>query len=108
MLSPCVAPAWLLTEEGVDPAREREVESLFAIANGYMGARVAIAEGARFSRPSSFVAGIFVADRDLGPRLAVFPYWLHVEVIVEDQRISVETGRVLVNWFCSAGVNKSA
>jgi kojibiose phosphorylase len=97
MLSPCVAPAWWLTEEGVDPAREREVESLFAIANGYMGARAAIAEGGRFSRPSSFVAGIYVADRDLGPRLAVFPHWLHVEVTVEDQRISVEAGRVLAH-----------
>jgi hypothetical protein len=28
MLSPCVDPDWLLAEEGVDPAREREVESL--------------------------------------------------------------------------------
>jgi Glycosyl hydrolase family 65, N-terminal domain len=97
MLSPCVVPAWLLTEEGVDPAREREVESLFAIANGYMGARAAIAEGGRLSRPSTFVAGIYAADRDLGLRLAVFPHWLHVEVMVEDQWLSVEAGPVLAH-----------
>jgi trehalose/maltose hydrolase-like predicted phosphorylase len=56
-LSPCVDPDWLLTEEGVDPAREREVESLFAIGNGYIGTRASIAEAGRFSRPGTFAAG---------------------------------------------------
>src|SRR5262245_37552026 len=45
VLSPCVDPAWLLIEEGVDPAREREIESLFAIGNEYLGTRASIAEG---------------------------------------------------------------
>jgi kojibiose phosphorylase len=61
---------WLLIEEGVDPAREREIESILAIANGYLGTRASIAE---VSHPSSFVAGIYVpnAELELGPRLAV-------------------------------------
>jgi trehalose/maltose hydrolase-like predicted phosphorylase len=62
VLSPCVDPAWLLIEEGVDPAREREIESLFAIGNGYLGMRASFAEGGRFSHPSTFVAGIYVTD----------------------------------------------
>jgi kojibiose phosphorylase len=95
VLSPSPDPGWLLTEEGVDPAREREVESLFAIGNGYLGARGSIAEGSRFSHPSTFVAGVYVAHGRRGPRLAVLPHWFHIEVSVEDQRLSVETGRVL-------------
>jgi kojibiose phosphorylase len=92
-----VDPDWFLTEEGVDPAREREIESLFAIGNGYLGSRGSIAEGGRFSHPSTFLAGIYVADGDLGPRLAVLPDLLHVEITVEGQPLSVETGRVLTH-----------
>ena len=94
-LSPCSDSNWLLIEEGADTAREREIESILAIGNGYLGIRASIAEGGRFSHPSTFVAGIYVTDGGLGPRLAVLPNWLHVEVTVEDQRLSLEAGRVL-------------
>ena len=61
-LSPTAAPSGLLVEDGVNPAREREIEALFAIGNGYMGMRASIPEGTRFSHPSTFVAGVFVPD----------------------------------------------
>src|ERR1019366_314677 len=95
--SPTPDPAWLLLEEGVDLAREREIESIFAIANGYIGARASIGEDGRFSNPSTFAAGVYVTDAspELGTRLAVLPNWFHVEVRVEDQRLSLEAGRVL-------------
>jgi hypothetical protein len=85
VLSPCANPGWLLIEEGLDPAREREIDSLFAIGNGYLGNRASIAEDGRFSHPSTFVAGIYVAD---GERL-------HVEAKVESQRFLVEAGCLL-------------
>ena len=97
LLSPHRDPGWLLIEEGIDPAREHEIESILAIANGYLGTRASIAEGGRFSHPSTFVGGIYVADAalELGPRLAVLPNWLHVEVTVEDRQLSLEAGRIL-------------
>jgi hypothetical protein len=58
LLSPCCEPGWLLIEEGIDPAREHEIESILAIANGYLGVRASIAEDGRFSHPSTFIAGI--------------------------------------------------
>lgn len=58
MLAPTANPSWLLVEDGLNPAREREIESLFAISNGYLGMRASIAEGTRFSHPSTFVAGL--------------------------------------------------
>jgi trehalose/maltose hydrolase-like predicted phosphorylase len=97
MLSPCLDPNWLLTEEGVDPARERAVESLCAIGNGYISTRASIAEGGRLSRPATFAAGVYVADGNLGPRLAVLPPWFHVEVTVEDHRLSLGAGRILAH-----------
>jgi kojibiose phosphorylase len=96
-LSPCDDPGWVLIEEGVNPAREREIESLFAIGNGYLGTRASIAETGRFSHPSTFAAGVYTADGDLGPRLAVLPPWFHVEVTVEGQPLSLEGGRVLTH-----------
>jgi kojibiose phosphorylase len=90
-------PGWLLIEDGVDPAREREIESLLAVANGYIGARASIAEGSRFSHPATFIAGIYVADGGLGPRLAVLPPWLHLAVTVEGRLLSLDLGRVLAH-----------
>src|SRR5690242_13749449 len=95
--SPTADPGWRLVEDGIDPAREREIESLFAIGNGYLGIRASLAEGTRFSHPSSFLAGLFVADRDMGPRLAVLPDWSHIEVEVEQERLSLEIGRALIH-----------
>jgi trehalose/maltose hydrolase-like predicted phosphorylase len=68
--SPTPDPAWLLIEEGVDLAREREIESIFTIANGYIGTRASIAEDGRFSHPSTFAAGVYVTDAspELGTR----------------------------------------
>ena len=95
LLSPSGDQDWLLIEEGVDLAREHEIESILTTANGYLGIRASIAEGDRFSRPSIFAAGIYVAEKGLGPRFAVLPHWLHVSVTVEDRRLSLEIGRVL-------------
>jgi trehalose/maltose hydrolase-like predicted phosphorylase len=49
----------------------KEIESLLAIANGYLGTRASIAEGGRFSHPSTFAAGMYTMDSglELGPRL---------------------------------------
>ena len=38
---------WLLVEEGFTLVREHEIESIFAVANGYVGARASIEEGSR-------------------------------------------------------------
>ncbi len=97
ILSPTADPGWRLVEDGVNPAREREIESLFAVSNGYLGVRASIPEGTRFSHPSTFVAGLYVANGGLGPRLAVLPDLSHIEVKVEEERLSIEAGRVLAH-----------
>ena len=70
-------------------------KSILAIANGYIGTRASIAEEGRFSHPSTFAAGIYVTDTglELGPRLAVLPNLLRVEVAVEDRQLSLEAAR---------------
>ncbi len=94
-LSPYADTEWLLIEEGADSAREHEIESILTIGNGYLGIRASIAEGSRFSHAATFAAGLYVKDGALGPRFAVLPDWLQVEVTIEDQRLSLEPGRTL-------------
>ena len=44
-VAPTDDPGWILVEEGFTVAREHELESLFAIGNGYVGSRGSLAEG---------------------------------------------------------------
>lgn len=98
LISPTKDANWSLLEEGINPAREHEIESILALGNGYIGTRASIAETGRASHTSTFAAGIYVMDSgdcELGPRLAVLPNWSHVDVIVEGRQLSFEAGRLL-------------
>lgn len=90
-------PEWLLIEEDVTPAREHEIESLFAIANGYAGLRASLAEGCELAAPATFVAGIFEYPVTPGsvPQLMIFPDWSSVRIWVDGQPLTMHKGHVL-------------
>lgn len=90
-------PAWLLVEEGFTLAREHEIESLFAIANGYVGNRGSLAEGSPLSAPATFVAGVFETDGKLDsvPGLFPLPDWSGVRAWVEGQALGMDQGQIL-------------
>jgi len=89
--------AWSLVEEGFTLAREHEIESLFAIANGYVGNRGSLAEGSPLSAPATFVAGVFEADGKPGsvPGLFLLPDWSGVRAWVEGQALGMDQGQIL-------------
>ena len=88
---------WLLVEEGFSLVREHEIESIFAIANGYIGSRASLEEGSRVTQPATFAAGIFADDpvSEPGPALVVLPDWPHLEISVDGARLLIESGRVI-------------
>jgi kojibiose phosphorylase len=94
---PTADPDWLLVEEGFNPVREREVESLFAIANGYVGTRGSLAEGSRYSSPATYLAGVFDVGPEPGdtPELAVAPDWTRLLITVEGNPLELEAGEAL-------------
>lgn len=59
---------WRIEQEGFDAARERDVESLFTVANGFLGVRGALDIPLPSSQGDLFVAGIY--DR----KIASQPY----------------------------------
>lgn len=84
--------AWTIEQPGFDVAREHEIESLIAIANGYLGSRGSIAEGSSVSRPATFIAGAFEPSADLSrvPELVIAPDWGRMRFVIEDELFSVE------------------
>ena len=96
-LAPSGDPGWLLLEEGFTFVREHEIESIFAVANGYIGTRGSLEEGGRLSQPATFAAGVYADDpaSELGPVLVVLPDWPHIEIAGDGARLSMESGRVL-------------
>jgi trehalose/maltose hydrolase-like predicted phosphorylase/hydroxymethylpyrimidine pyrophosphatase-like HAD family hydrolase len=69
--------SFLISERGFDPIREREIESLMAIGNGYLGTRASLAEEEKICEPGTLVAGVY--DRPspgLPEEIVNFPDWL--------------------------------
>ncbi|MBV8477892.1 MAG: glycoside hydrolase family 65 protein [Acidobacteria bacterium] len=90
-------PPWLLVEEGFTLAREHEIESLFAIGNGYIGNRGSLAEGSPLSAPATFLAGIFEHSDQPGsiPQLMTLPDWTEVRVWIDDHPLSMQEGEII-------------
>jgi alpha,alpha-trehalose phosphorylase len=51
--------AWQIEQEGFDPAREHDMESLFTVGNGYLGVRGALATPLPGSHGDLFIAGVY-------------------------------------------------
>jgi kojibiose phosphorylase len=88
---------WTITWNGFAPLRERDLESLMTIGNGYLGARGSLEEVGPSSRPATLIAGVFSATAETGnmPELAAAPDWLIVRVWVEGESLSLGAGEIL-------------
>lgn len=51
--------AWQVEQEGFDPAREHDMESLFTVGNGYLGVRGALDTPVPGSQGDLFIAGVY-------------------------------------------------
>ncbi|MGE5164055.1 MAG: glycoside hydrolase family 65 protein [Sphingobacteriales bacterium] len=88
-------PEWTLVEEGFTLAREHEVESLFAIGNGYVGSRGSLAEGSALSTPATFVSGVFDSDASSLPGLAPTADWTRLSTTIDGHALRLDRGHNL-------------
>ena len=82
-------------EEGFTLAREHEVESLFAIGNGYAGSRGSLAEGCALSAPATFVAGVFDSGASSLPGLAATADWTRLSTTIAGHALRLDRGNNL-------------
>ncbi|MBI2893723.1 MAG: glycoside hydrolase family 65 [Deltaproteobacteria bacterium] len=97
---PCAAPAdprWLIVEDVFRPVREHEIESLFALSNGYLGTRAALEEDGPETAPATFIAGLYDVESSSGacPQLAVAPDWRRLSIRIEGQELVMDAGEIL-------------
>ncbi|BBA33246.1 HAD-superfamily hydrolase, subfamily IA, variant 3 family protein [Methylocaldum marinum] len=89
-------PLWRIEEVGFNLAREHEIESLFAVSNGYVGSRASLAEGSALSNPATFIAGVFdtntAAQGDPVPELAAAPDWMQLSLLTSGREFRLEEG----------------
>jgi trehalose/maltose hydrolase-like predicted phosphorylase len=92
-----IDPGWILIEKGFQLAREHEIESIFTVANGYVGTRGSLAERNSLSRPATFLAGVFEASEEspAALELARLPDWTHLRILVEGAALSLDKGTIL-------------
>jgi HAD superfamily hydrolase (TIGR01509 family) len=93
--SPTSDAAWTLVEEGFVLSREHEIESIFAIGNGFVGTRASLAEGSPLSAPATFLAGLFDQSPETMPGLVTLPDWTRLSVVLEGAPIRLDAGRNL-------------
>src|ERR1019366_10313193 len=88
-------PGWILVEEGFTLAREHELESLFAIGNGYAGSRGSLAEGSALSAPATSVAGVYDSEPGSAPGLVMVPDWTRLSATIDGNRLRLDQGHNL-------------
>src|SRR5262245_24166209 len=94
---------WMLEVAEFDTGLEPTIEAVFALVNGYLGTRAALAEGSPVSRPQTFVAGVFntperpqTAELDEPiPEIVVAPDWSQLRIAVEGQDLRLDQAELL-------------
>jgi len=93
---PISDPTFRVTVEGFDPQREREVESIFTMANGYLGTRGSLPEQDESSSPATLVAGVFDRrSRQAPEELVIFPDWLYTRIYVDEERLRMKRKNIV-------------
>ena len=90
-------PGWLLAEDGYEPALEHDVESRFAVGNGFLGVRGSLEQPTQASRPRTYIAGLFdfpEADPPV-PSLVFAPDWLRLRLLIDGEELSLDKAHVL-------------
>jgi trehalose/maltose hydrolase-like predicted phosphorylase len=92
-------PLWRMEQDGYQAALEHEVESRFAISNGFLGVRASLEQPTIASRPRTFIAGLFdTAPGEVPlPRLVPGPDWLRLQLLVEGEPLAIEAGQTLAH-----------
>src|SRR6185503_2616345 len=90
---------WRLEAGGYQPALEHEVETRFAISNGFLGVRASLEQPMVGSRPRTFIAGLFdTAPSEVPlPKLVQGPDWLRFQLLVAGEPLALEAGQTLVH-----------
>jgi len=90
-----IDPRWDVVEERFDPERAGHYESLFTLANGFLGTRGATEEGYLVRTPGTYLAGFFEKAPRQVIELPNLPDWVRVELAFAGERFDLTQGTIL-------------
>ncbi len=83
-------------EKTILPVREREIETIFSMGNGYIGTRNSLEESYPESDPGSFIAGMYVqGPEDDFNFLVRVPDWTSIKIYVGGELLELRESNVL-------------
>ena len=88
-------PAWTITEDHFDPAKQHHTETIFTIGNGYLSTRGAFEEGYPREKRTTFMHGVFDDMPILFTELANIPDWMELDLLIEGERFKLDQGTLL-------------
>lgn len=87
--------SWMILQEEYKPEENLIYESLFCLANGYLGIRGSHEEGTIKSIPCTYINGVFDKSETFMRELANMPNWLGIRLYVEKELIGIENCNIV-------------
>lgn len=88
-------PGWLIVEDTTQPSKRKLHESLFTIANGYLGMRGINEDMPKNTSPGTYIAGAFDKSECMCPELVNFPNTLPLYLVIDDEKVDLDQAEVL-------------
>jgi len=86
---------WCLTEDGLNQALLAHYESIFALANGYMGVRASMETNPTLGDVGFFIAGIFDNVQNHIHEIVNLPSWITINMNVDGFPVDLRKGTLL-------------
>lgn len=91
-----VAYPWYVIREGFNPYKERIVESIMSMGNGYFGTRNSLEEDYTFSEQSTYVSGVYQDIPGMyRNELARVPDWTRIQVFLDGEMVDLLSSKIL-------------
>jgi trehalose/maltose hydrolase-like predicted phosphorylase len=86
---------WTVSEDVYAPERARYFETVFTLANGFLGVRGSSEEGSAEEHAGSYLAGVFNRAGDEATELVNIPAWLGTSLSADGRLVTPRKGRLL-------------
>lgn len=91
---------WLIEQKTYDPSQNLKYETLFCLANGYMGNRASYEEGGvRKTLPANYVHGVFDRSEAFQRELCNTPNWLCLRIYYCREPIGIEDTAEIIDFI---------
>ncbi|MBA7507087.1 Kojibiose phosphorylase [subsurface metagenome] len=94
-VKPLLHKNWVICEDGISREKMRFQETIFALGNGYIGARGTLEEGYREECAGTYIAGIYDRGKGQSSEIVNVPNPFRVEIYINGKKLSMDNMKVV-------------